>query len=96
MRDAIVAGHLYRIAQEATNNALKHSQAREILIGLRRSRGHVTLRVSDDGRGLPHAKSAGMGLHVMRHRASVIGAELTIDTTPDKGTTIICRWPEKI
>jgi signal transduction histidine kinase len=95
MRDAIVAGHLYRIAQEATNNALKHSRAREIVIALKRQRGHVTLRVSDDGCGLTEGKSSGMGLHVMRHRASVIGAELTLESAPGKGTTVICRWPEK-
>jgi signal transduction histidine kinase len=94
MGDAIVAGHLYRIAQEATNNALKHSQAREIVISLRRGRGHVELKVSDDGHGLSKGKSAGMGLHVMRHRASMIGAELTIDSTPGKGTVVTCRWPE--
>ncbi len=95
MRDAIVAGHLYRIAQEATNNALKHSRAREIVIALKRQRGHVTLRVSDDGCGLTEGNSSGMGLHVMRHRASVIGAELTLESAPGKGTTVICRWPEK-
>ncbi len=95
MHDAIIAGHLYRIAQEATNNALKHSRATEIVIALRRASGHVDLRITDNGRGLAMGTSSGMGLHVMRHRASVIGAELTIDSVPGKGTTIICRWPEK-
>ena len=89
------ADDLYRVAQESVNNALKHSHAREIVISLTRQRGAVTLKISDDGRGLTKSKSAGMGLHVMRHRANVIGAELTIESKPDKGTAIICRWQEK-
>jgi signal transduction histidine kinase len=95
LTDAIVAGHLYRIAQEAVNNALKHSHARAIVIALKRQRGVVQLKISDDGRGLSESKSRGMGLHVMRHRASVIGAELTIDSNPGKGTVVTCRWHEK-
>ncbi len=95
LTDAIVAGHLYRIAQEAVNNALKHSRARAIVVSLKRQRGFVQLKISDDGCGLTKSKSRGMGLHVMRHRAGVIGAELKIDSNPGKGTTIICRWPEK-
>ena len=95
LSDAIVAGHLYRIAQEAVNNALKHSHAREIVIALTRHRAVVELKISDDGRGLAKNKTPGMGLHVMRHRGSVIGAELTIESKPDKGTVITCRWQEK-
>ena len=89
------AGHLYRIAQEAVNNALKHSRAREVVIGLAQVRGGLELRVADDGTGFqkPNGQEAGMGLNVMRHRARVIGAALTVDSKPDKGVTIICQLP---
>jgi len=95
LEDMVAAGHLYRIAQEAVNNALKHSQARSIVVSLKRNRGAVELKISDDGRGLPESKSAGMGLHVMKHRASVIGAELTVESKPGKGVMILCRWQPK-
>ena len=92
LEDMVAAGHLYRIAQEAVNNAVKHSQARTVVVSLVRKRGAVELKISDDGRGLPPGKSSGMGLHVMKHRASVIGAGLTVESKPDKGVTILCRW----
>lgn len=92
MDDAVTAGHLYRIAQEAVNNALKHSGAREIVISLTRSRGVLELKISDTGRGLARLPGRGMGLHVMKHRASVIGAELTVDSKSDKGVAVVCRW----
>ncbi|MBI5771576.1 MAG: response regulator [Verrucomicrobia bacterium] len=92
VHDHAAAGHLFRIAQEAVNNAMKHSRAQAITIGLSRSRGAVELTIADDGRGLPKAKSNGMGLHVMKHRAGVIGAELAIEARPGKGVTITCRW----
>lgn len=91
--DNAVAGHLYRIAQEALNNAVKYSHAREVVIGLSRHGDTLELRVTDDGRGLDHARGAGMGLHVMKHRAAVIGGTLSIDSKPGKGVTIVCTLP---
>lgn len=88
----VAAGHLFRIAQEAVNNAMKHSRAQTIVIGLVRADGALELSVRDDGRGLPKSRSHGMGLHVMKHRASVIGAELLIESKPGKGVVILCRW----
>jgi signal transduction histidine kinase len=87
-----VAGHLYRIAQEAVSNALKHAEAREIVIGLRGTDSHVTLQITDDGRGLPQAQRSGqgIGLRVMQHRASAIGAELTVTSPPGQGVTVLC------
>ncbi len=90
MGDASVAGHLYRIAQEAVNNALKHSQAGEVVIGLHREGATLRLRVSDDGRGLPGTSDPGLGLRAMRHRAGVIGAELAVESTPGKGVRVAC------
>lgn len=88
-----VAGHLYRIAQEAVNNALKHSGATSVVIRLAASRTTLELRVSDNGHGLPESGPGGLGLRVMQHRAQVIGAELIVDSKPARGVTISCVLP---
>jgi PAS domain S-box-containing protein len=93
--DSQAAGHLFRIAQEAVNNALKHSRAKQIILTLARGSGKMELRIADNGRGFAPARGRGMGLQVMHHRASVIGAELTVDTKPGHGTTIVCRLPDQ-
>ena len=93
--DPFVSGHLYRIAQEAVNNAVKHSGARQVRVRLADEAGHVVLDVSDNGRGLPKAGSGweGVGFGVMRHRAAVIGAGLAVGARRPRGVTISCRWP---
>jgi signal transduction histidine kinase len=91
--DNAVAGHLYRIAQEAVNNALKHGGARHITIGLKQADGAIELTIADDGHGLAKTKGAGMGLQVMKHRAEMIGGELTLESKPGRGVTITCRVP---
>jgi signal transduction histidine kinase len=97
MPDANVAGHLYRITQEAINNAVKHAQARQVTISLRQEENAVILEIADDGKGLPKSKrvEAGLGLGVMQHRAKLIGAELTIGSKRGQGVTIRCRLPLK-
>lgn len=92
LEDAQTAKHLYRIAQEAVNNALKHARARRITIHLTREPGALRLQIKDDGRGLPRSRKArsGMGLEVMSHRAHVIGASLEIESKPGKGVSITC------
>ena len=98
MKDSEAAGHLFRIAQEAVNNALKHSGASEILLTLNTDDGTVELKISDDGKGFPKVTGRrdgrevreGMGLQVMKHRANAIGAELSIKSKQPKGVTIIC------
>lgn len=89
--------HLYRIAQEAVNNALKHARMRHIDITLTLEHGTLRLQITDDGRGLPKRgdKRAGMGLEVMRHRAHVIGASLGIESMPGKGVSVTCTLPLK-
>jgi signal transduction histidine kinase len=98
MTDANVAGHLYRIVQEAVNNAIKHAQAKNVTISLRHEHGTLTLEIADDGKGLPKSAKveAGLGLGVMQHRAKLIGAELTIGSKRGQGVVIRCRlpWPE--
>ena len=93
--DSLTAGHLYRIAQEAVNNALKHAQARRIQIKLAQLKGTMCLQIKDNGRGLPQIQTTktGMGLEVMRHRAHVIGASLKITTQPGKGVSVNCTLP---
>jgi len=96
LRNPAVAGQLYRIAQEAVNNAMKHSQARELVIRLFRKTGDLRLEISDDGKGLPEARSRGrgIGLGVMKHRAALIGGTLRLITKAGRGTTIACAVPD--
>lgn len=91
--DAETAGHLYRIAQEAVANALKHAGASEIRIGLERRGGDLVLEVDDDGEGIQECTETrfGIGLRVMRYRAQLIGGELEIAPAPAGGTRISCR-----
>ncbi|MDR3401343.1 MAG: sensor histidine kinase [Chthoniobacter sp.] len=93
--DVVVAGHVYRIAQEALNNALKHARAKEIRIGLEFRGGWLVLEVEDDGEGLPDTSAAGdgIGLRVMRHRAKLIGGTLEMGSPPAGGTRIACLIP---
>ena len=90
--DAEIAGHLYRIAQEAVNNALKHAAPSEIRIALERRDETIVMEVDDDGDGFDEAPNAGgIGLHVMRYRAHLIGGVLEIGAAPAGGTRIVCR-----
>jgi two-component system sensor histidine kinase UhpB len=81
---------VYRVAQEALSNAARHSGAEHIGVRLRRTGGGgVLLEVSDDGRGFAFDESErGLGIGGMRERALLIGAELTIESRPDSGTTV--------
>ncbi len=89
---------LYLIAREAVNNAARHAQAKRITVQLNGDDSEWTLRIEDDGKGLPFQTSglkphpsplsSGMGIRIMRHRAHLIGAEFTITSTPDEGTCI--------
>jgi signal transduction histidine kinase len=75
---------LYRIAQEGVNNALKHGESSEIIVGLgHNEEGLVELQVTDNGRGLPESnpKGLGMGMRVMKHRAAMIGGSLEMEST---------------
>jgi signal transduction histidine kinase len=91
--DAETADHLYRIAQEAVNNALKHAAPSEIRIGLQCNDGALLIEVDDDGSGLHGIADGddGIGLRVMRYRARLIGGNLEIGSPPAGGTRISCR-----
>ena len=90
--DNTVATQLYRIAQEAVNNAVKHSGADRIDVSLIGYEGMILLRVHDDGVGIsPDAQRDGsLGLGIMRYRANVIGANLEVKSSPKFGTEIAC------
>jgi two-component system CheB/CheR fusion protein len=91
-----VATHLYRIAQEAVSNALRHGKARRIDISLA-AKGHsVILAVNDNGRGIPGKlpKRTGMGLRIMRYRAEVIGGALKVEPSARGGTRVVCGVAE--
>ena len=92
--DEVAGNNLYRIAQEAVNNAIKHSQARNICIGLGAVEDEITLTVKDDGGGFPENVDlrGGMGLHIMNYRAKMIGAFLDIRRGAGGGTIVICSF----
>lgn len=88
--------NLYRIAQEAVSNAVKHSGAKRINVGLEITPDELILHVEDDGCGLPHHQQPGkgMGLAIMKYRAGMINATLTIASSSRSGTTVTCRLPD--
>ena len=90
--DNNVATHLYRIAQEAISNAIKHGKARTVIVDLVDSRREFTLTIKDDGVGLGTVdrNSAGMGLRTMDYRARVIGGTLRVQPGAKGGTTVTC------
>jgi len=90
--DKTVAVHLYRIAQEGMSNAIKHSGASQIVISLTHVSNGLLLRVSDNGSGIPKKlkSRSGLGLAIMKYRANMIGSELEITTSRNKGTQISC------
>jgi len=94
IHDNTAAMHLYHIVQEAVRNAIEHGKARNISITLNGDDGRITLEVKDDGLGLPQNLGAGkgMGLHIMRYRARMIGGAIEFDSTPDAGTILRCSF----
>jgi len=95
LEDKTVATHLYRIAQEAVTNGIKHGRARRIRITLSSTKAGVTLAVADDG--IRFKKTArlpkGIGLRIMNYRADVIGAALVVGPGIGRGTEVICTVP---
>ena len=91
--DSAVATQLYRIAQEAVMNAIKHANAESVHICLIKSDDSLTLTVSDDGIGLPEKlpQLEGLGMRLMSHGAAFIGAEFHARRNPHGGTIVTCR-----
>jgi signal transduction histidine kinase len=92
------ATHLFRIAQEATSNAIKHGQAHQIKIELLRHGTHVMLNIHDDGKGfdpkVPHQN--GLGLSSMSYRAELIGGILTVEPGKHTGMLVTCAAPHAL
>jgi two-component system, NarL family, sensor histidine kinase UhpB len=90
--DQAVATHLYRIAQEAVTNAIKHGKAGAVEISLTNTDGKTLLSVSDNGIGFKPAAATGvgMGLRTMQYRAGIIGAALLVQAQAKGGTRVIC------
>jgi signal transduction histidine kinase len=93
--DAATAMHLYRIAQEAVSNAVRHGKPRRIVISLDETRAGVTMSVEDDGAGLPEnwRSGQGIGTRIMAHRAAIIGGTLSIEPNLTGGTLVKCHLP---
>jgi signal transduction histidine kinase len=88
--------HLFRIAQEAICNAVRHANPKVISVSLRCKRGYLELHIQDDGRGISAAEQLsqhGLGLINMQNRAKEIGARLYIHGEPGRGTAIVVRLP---
>lgn len=86
--------HVFRILQELIQNALKHSGAKHLVISLTRHQKHLNLLVEDDGRGLtPVSGHTGLGLANIRSRVELLHGDLSIDTSPESGTTFNINIP---
>jgi signal transduction histidine kinase len=92
--EPMLALHLYRIAEEAVTNAVKHAGAKCITIGLAILAGRPVLEIADDGKGIGQKlKTEGMGLRNMQYRANVIGGELMVEARKGGGTCVRCTLP---
>jgi PAS domain S-box-containing protein len=95
LRDNSTAVQLYRIAQEALNNAAKHSRSPEVRITFDAGERRLRLVVRDEGVGLPSRRAAGQGLGIaiMQHRAESLGGTLTVRRARGGGTEVVCECP---
>jgi signal transduction histidine kinase len=97
VEDTETAIHLYRIAQEAISNALRHGHSKRIVISFLAVDDHFILTIKDNGSGLPSGQpeGKGMGLRIMKHRAAIIGASLSVNPAPLGGTMVTCSLTDQ-
>lgn len=95
IEDPAVATHLYRIAQEAINNALKHSGATRVYVCLKGLEDKIELSIEDDGQGLSmkQERAHGIGMQVMNYRAALVGGRLEVHSSPGDGVRVNCSLP---
>jgi signal transduction histidine kinase len=93
VEDNSVATHLFRIAQEAINNAIRHGRPKNVFVHLEDRDNLVSLLVLDDGIGIAgeQNRSEGMGLRIMRYRADIIGAHFSVNSLEGGGTIVSCN-----
>jgi two-component system sensor kinase FixL len=94
LADKTAATHLYRIAQEAVSNAIRHGKAAHVWIYLGWKENKLTLRIRDDGSGFSKSQAfrKGLGMRSMRLRADIIGGLLTIKSRRGTGTSLTCVY----
>jgi PAS domain S-box-containing protein len=97
IHDNPTATHLYRIAQEAVQNAIRHGKATRVVIVLSTEENAVTLCIKDNGQGFPQSlpKIRGMGLEIMKYRARTIGGQLSHMPNTRGGTVLSCVLPAR-
>ena len=97
--DAACASALYRVAQEALGNAIRHARATSVSVRLREVNGSVELEISDDGIGFAQdeveRRRPGMGLFTMRERAALVGGRLTVQSSSGQGTRVTASVPRR-
>jgi signal transduction histidine kinase len=91
---------IFRILQEAVNNAMRHSQAALVSVELTRTQDRLELKIQDNGKGLDQSRNfgeedgeTGMGLSSMRERAELSGGRFSIESAPGAGTVVFTSWP---
>jgi signal transduction histidine kinase len=89
------ATHLYRIAQEAINNATKHGKAQNVEVRLSANSSAMSLSIADNGIGFSKTEKdmSGVGISIMHYRANVLGGEVEIEDRPSGGTIVSCTVP---
>lgn len=96
IQDSEIALHIYRVAQEAVNNAVRHGKPTMIDVSLTTRGGRTVLSVADDGFGIPEnvdQLNTGLGLRTMQYRAQTIGAALVVARRKPRGTRVVCELP---
>jgi signal transduction histidine kinase len=95
IHDDTAATHLYFVAREAVNNAIKHGHARHIVMRLAADQQQGVLTIQDDGCGIGNTApgNKGMGLHLMNYRARMIGGALDVQRVARGGTRVTCLFP---
>ena len=94
VRDQTAQTHLFRLAQEAVNNSVKHGKAKKVQISLKMADERYVLSISDDGVGLPAEgpKLKGLGLRIMNYRAQKVGGTFAVEAAHPRGTVVRCTF----
>jgi two-component system CheB/CheR fusion protein len=94
--DHYTAAHVYRIAQEAVSNAIKHGKADSVLITIAATGDLIILKIKDNGHGrLEELRETGMGLKTMKYRARALGGSLDLQQCPQRGLVVTCSFPNQ-